>query len=295
MQTAERVRDLIAQYTAEGLTAPEIITRIAPECVGWPYVFGAWGEACTPSNRKRRVRDDHPTIKSACPALNGKSCADCKWGIGVLMYDCRGFTAWLLRQVGLDLIGGGATGQWNDSRNWVQKGEISTMPDCVCCLFRKKDNKMEHTGMHIGNGRVIHCSRNVEESGMSGWTHYAIPVGLYDEIPGGSVRRTLKRGSQGADVHELQTMLTARGFDCGKVDGVFGKATESAVKAFQKANGLTVDGIVGRATWAILDAPMMHYTITISGANQAQLNQIKAICPQAVATEEGVEDAGMGV
>ena len=288
MQTAERVRDLIEQYKAEGLSSPEIIQRIAPECVGWPYVFGAWGEDCTPSNRKKRVRDDHPTIKSACPALNGKSCSDCKWGIGVRMFDCRGFTAWLLRQVGLDLIGGGATGQFNDSRNWAQKGEISQMPDCVCCVFRKKDNKMEHTGMHIGGGRVIHCSRNVEDSGMSGWTHYAIPVGLYDEIPGGSVRRTLKRGSQGEDVRELQEILNARGFDCGKVDGVFGKATESAVKAFQKSNGLTVDGIVGRATWAVLEAPMTLYTITISGATQAQFAQIQAICPQAVAIEEGV-------
>lgn len=290
MRTANEVQKLVEEYTAEGLSSPEIIARIAPECVGWPYVFGAWGEMCTPSNRKKRVRDDHPTIKSSCPALNGGSCAECKWGIGVRMYDCRGFTAWLLRQVGLDLIGGGATGQYNDTRNWLRRGEISDMPNVVCCVFRKVDNKMQHTGMHIGDGRVIHCSRNVEDSGMSGWTHYGIPAGLYteDQIPKETVKRTLKRGSQGDDVAELQTELNDRGFDCGKVDGIFGKGTESAVKAFQRASGLTADGIVGRKTWAALEAEIKLFTVTCTGVTQVQVDKIMQICPQAVAVEEGV-------
>ena len=290
MRTAEEVDKLIADYKAEGLSSPEIIARIAPECVGWPYVFGAWGEMCTPSNRKKRVRDDHPTIKSSCPALNGGSCAECKWGIGVRMYDCRGFTRWLVQQVGLDIIGGGATGQYNDAGNWMRRGDVSEMPDVVCCVFRKNGSKMEHTGMHIGGGRVIHCSRNVQDSGMSGWTHYAIPKGLYreDEIPKSTVRRTLRRGSQGDDVAELQTMLNARGYSCGKVDGIFGKGTESAVKAFQKANGLTVDGVVGRATWAALDEPVTLYDVTIIGATQNQVSQILTICPLASVEEEVV-------
>lgn len=289
MRTADEVAKLVEEYTAEGLSSPEIIARIAPETVGWPYVFGAWGEMCTPSNRKKRVRDDHPTIKSSCPALNGGSCSECKWGIGVRMYDCRGFTRWLVQQVGLDIIGGGATGQYNDANNWMRRGEIAEMPDVVCCVFRKKDNKMEHTGMHIGGGRVIHCSKNVQDSGMSGWTHYAIPKGLYreDEIPKSTVRRTLRRGSQGDDVAELQEMLNARGYDCGKVDGIFGKGTEAAVKAFQKANGLDADGVVGRKTWAALETEQVLYTVTCTGVTEAQVSKIMAICPSAVAVEEG--------
>jgi len=289
MRTADEVAKLVEEYTAEGLSSPEIIARIAPECVGWPYVFGAWGEMCTPSNRKKRVRDDHPTIKSSCPALNGGSCAECKWGIGVRMYDCRGFTAWLLRQVGLDLIGGGATGQWNDSRNWMRKGDVAEMPDVVCCLFKQKNGRMEHTGMHIGGGRVIHCSRNVQDSGMSGWTHYAIPKGLYreDAIPASTVKRTLRRGSQGDDVRELQETLNARGYDCGTADGVFGKKTEAAVKAFQAANGLTADGVVGRKTWAALETEQILYTVTCTGVTEAQVSKIMAICPNAVAVKEG--------
>jgi peptidoglycan hydrolase-like protein with peptidoglycan-binding domain len=50
-------------------------------------------------------------------------------------------------------------------------------------------------------------------------------------------------------VADLQTILNARyGADL-EVDGNFGKATEAAVKAFQKAHGLTADGIVGAKTW----------------------------------------------
>jgi hypothetical protein len=204
------------------------------------------------------------------------------------MYDCRGFTAWLLKQVGLDLIGGGATGQYNDARNWMRRGDIAEMPDVVCCLFKKRDGKMEHTGMHIGGGRVIHCSHNVESGGMSGWTHYAIPKGLYrvEDIPKTTVRRTLRRGSQGDDVAELQTMLNARGYDCGKVDGIFGKGTEAAVKAFQRDNGLDADGVVGRKTWAALEAEQILYTVTCTGVTEAQVSKIKAICPGAVVTAE---------
>lgn len=67
-------------------------------------------------------------------------------------------------------------------------------------------------------------------------------------------RRILKRGSGGVTVRTLQNLLRARGFDPGPSDGVFGPATEGAVRCFQTAAGLTVDGIVGPATWAALGA-----------------------------------------
>ena len=58
----------------------------------------------------------------------------------------------------------------------------------------------------------------------------------------------------GDDVKELQTLLDKHGFPCGEIDGIFGPATDKAVKSFQKANGLTVDGKVGEKTWAALRA-----------------------------------------
>ena len=59
-------------------------------------------------------------------------------------------------------------------------------------------------------------------------------------------------GDSGDAVTTLQTELNAQGYDCGEVDGIFGQNTLNAVIAFQTANGLTADGIVGELTWGAL-------------------------------------------
>jgi peptidoglycan hydrolase-like protein with peptidoglycan-binding domain len=67
-------------------------------------------------------------------------------------------------------------------------------------------------------------------------------------------RAQIKQGASGALVKDLQTRLIQAGYSVGAsgVDGSFGPATNSAVRAFQKAKGLTVDGIVGPNTWTAL-------------------------------------------
>lgn len=306
MNSLEQVESLKERLVAELAPVTVIIIQLAMACIGWPYVYGAWGEPCTPANRKRRARDDHPTIRSACQMLRDRnrqdSCDGCKWfpgGCRVGMFDCRGFVAWLLRQVGLDLYGDGATTQYNTARNWARRGPISEMPDCVCCVYRKKGNRMEHVGMHLGGGVVVDCSVNVRSVGMSGWTHYAIPVGLYseEEIPVTTVKPVLRKGSRGDNVRELQRLLNDLGYDCGVADGVFGAKTEAAVKAFQTDHGLKADGIVGRNTWAALDAAVgaveppeeiapQLYRVTIEGVTYEQYRRILDICPLAEAVRE---------
>lgn len=64
---------------------------------------------------------------------------------------------------------------------------------------------------------------------------------------------TLKKGAKGQAVKDLQEALTALGLAPGPIDGVFGKKTEDAVKAFQKLKGLDVDGIAGPITWLNID------------------------------------------
>lgn len=64
--------------------------------------------------------------------------------------------------------------------------------------------------------------------------------------------RTLKNGSRGDDVKELQKILTEKGFSCGVADGIFGKATKKAVIEYQNSKGLVADGIVGEKTWKAL-------------------------------------------
>ena len=242
------------------------------------------------------MRDKHPTIKTKCQVLSGKraDCSGCQWFPSdqrVRMYDCRGFTAWLVRQVGLDLAGQGATSQYKTASNWVQKGSIESMPDCVCCLFRKNGSSMEHTGMHLGGGVVIDCSVNVRSVGLSGWTHYGIPAGLYaeGEIPTTIIKPTLRKGTEGDLVKELQAKLNALGYDCGTVDGNYGKKTAAAVKAFQTAQGLTADGICGVKTWAALDdSPQKQqlYKVTCHGMTFKQYQQIREICPTATVDKE---------
>lgn len=67
-----------------------------------------------------------------------------------------------------------------------------------------------------------------------------------DELP------TLRKGSNGLYVTELQEMLKKRGYTL-KTDGIFGTKTEEAVEAFQTDNGLVVDGVVGSKTWGKLN------------------------------------------
>jgi peptidoglycan hydrolase-like protein with peptidoglycan-binding domain len=62
------------------------------------------------------------------------------------------------------------------------------------------------------------------------------------------LRRELRRGDQGTDVKALQARLADRGWSLTP-DGEFGPATLSVVRQYQAEKGLTVDGVVGPATW----------------------------------------------
>ncbi len=67
-----------------------------------------------------------------------------------------------------------------------------------------------------------------------------------------SITSTLRRGSRGSQVTTLQKRLNTLGYNAGTADGIFGRRTYNAVVAFQRANGLSVDGIVGKNTRAKL-------------------------------------------
>lgn len=62
----------------------------------------------------------------------------------------------------------------------------------------------------------------------------------------------LREGSRGAYVKFLQQLLESNLYPVGNIDGIFGTRTLSAVRQYQQANGLTVDGLVGNNTWASL-------------------------------------------
>jgi len=193
MNSAEYVDKLITALKDQGKVLSDVAWEAALACVGWAYVFGARGEYCTPETRRARYSSDHPTIKSACKNFNGagtKKCKGCKWYPNeklTRVYDCRGFTYWVLKKVfGWELKGAGATSQWNTAANWKAKGTIDTMPkDTLCCLFVKKGAKMEHTGFGL-NDATVECSAGVQYFAQrkAKWTHWGVPVCIDGEIPG---------------------------------------------------------------------------------------------------------------
>lgn len=74
---------------------------------------------------------------------------------------------------------------------------------------------------------------------------------------------------RGDDVAALQTRLTEMGFNCGRVDGIYGPLTELAVKDFQKSVGTTIDGKCGPATIIAL----IRLTKIVSGGIPSTLRQ----------------------
>jgi putative chitinase len=92
----------------------------------------------------------------------------------------------------------------------------------------------------------------------------------------------LKVGSEGADVKKLQEKLGVEAI------GKFGPKTEAAVKAWQKANGLKEDGIVGDATWSKLFgeskpvAEVIKEDVVIPSGGPLNLEKLKGHIPDAV-------------
>ena len=67
---------------------------------------------------------------------------------------------------------------------------------------------------------------------------------------------SLRTGDTGDGVKQVQTAVGKLGFDPGPVDGIYGPQTVRAVAAFQEANGLANDGIVGTDTAAKMNAAL---------------------------------------
>lgn len=79
----------------------------------------------------------------------------------------------------------------------------------------------------------------------------------------------LRQGAKGDEVKEVQRRLKLWGYYNGSVDGVFGAGTRSAVIAFQKKNGLTADGVVGKATYKALGMND-SYNMLVGGSSTTQ-------------------------
>ena len=163
---------------------------------------------------------------------------------------------------------------------WVENESITPTPGMLCLYdwgdtSGKSDNKgdPDHIGIveSVGGGKfiVIEGNADTNRDGKDGVERRPMDVNgkylrgfiapKYDaetEVkPTDEPKlRTLRKGDKGDDVKALQILLIGYGYSCGSygVDGSFGSATDKAVRAYQKDKGLSVDGIVGPKTWAML-------------------------------------------
>jgi hypothetical protein len=153
--------------------------------------------------------------------------------------------AWMVQQARMgkldiaEVIGPNDNGDATDYRWPDFKGLVRKDP-------KKRDGHRRH--IHVSFRRdLTHPSSQADLRPM--FAPYFGNVGPLPDDP------VLKLGSEGPDVVEAQERLNIHGADL-LVDGKFGALTEAAVKAFQEAEGLTVDGIIGQATWdALNDEP----------------------------------------
>lgn len=256
------------------------------------YIMGCFGAPMTQSNKARYTKNHEYNTKATRKKMINAASEDTfgfdcvclikglLWGwngsvdkvYGGASYGSNG-----VPDIGADQIIKKCSGVSTDFSN-IQVGELLWMQG--------------HVGIYIGDGLCVECtpawkncvqitavhnvSKNSSYNGRSWTKHGKLPHVTYDAsatpavpvapnvstTPAVSATQaktitglpTLKKGSEGASVKALQILLIGYGYSCGGygADGDFGNATDEALRAYQKANGLVVDGICGTKTWVKL-------------------------------------------
>lgn len=237
------------------------LTRLAVAQSGKPYVFGT---ETLPTDPNPRAFDCSELVQWCCDRLGVvPAMPDGAW---VQVAHCRAHS------------------------NLVSVNSAIATQGALLFLFAgdpfssKGRPRVSHVAISLGDGRTIEARGTAYGTGIftahnRGWTHAGLVPGLVyggqvpvggpnpgpkpPRIGGGQLAAVgalalaarsheLKRGATGIFVKILQSLLNSAGFTCGSVDGVFGPATEAAVKRFQHAARISVDGVVGPQTWSAL-------------------------------------------
>lgn len=260
----------------------------------WGYTFGSHGGVWTASDQKLKVNYMIKNFgedwkKNADAKKNNyylTAMYGAKW-IGHNVSDCSGMFVWVYKKYGL-AIQHSSSGIYKSYCK--EKGKLTadlkkTLLPGTAVFTGDTATNHPHVGLYVGNGKCIEAAgveAGVITSNITAnkWKWYGLlksvdyPASEAQEQPSAPVDDkiptdnlpTLRKGNTGEYVTLLQTKLLQKGYDLGKygVDGDFGSATLAAVKQFQKDHGLTVDGVVGKNTWAALnETTEVFYTVTI--------------------------------
>lgn len=260
--------------------------------VGMPYWYGCCGYNCTESLLKRKAKQYPSHYGSSRmpkyrDSINKKLvCMDCIGLIKTFFWTNGGQGVKEAIGTGREVPNKYASNGFPDkSANGMlsyckskkaKNGKISSLPEVPGVLLFSSG----HVGVYVGDGYAVEArgfNYGVVQTRVASrkWRSWAyIPSSLLDydtedknsssgQSSASSEKtereyklgeRLIKKGVQGADVAELQKALIQLGYDLGKygADGECGSKTVEAIKAFQKKNGLSVDGEYGAKSHAKL-------------------------------------------
>ena len=264
----------------------------------WGYIWGTSGEFWTAAKQKELEKT------TDADRAQGRKYGD-RW-ISHRVADCSGLFSWAFRQLGGYMYHGSDTMY---RKYCVNKGELKNgkrtdratlKPGTAVFVWNGKN--YSHVGLYVGDGTVIEAMGTIAgvtttKVTLGKWTHWGELSGV-DYNAGNEQltmnneklmeRKTLRKGSKGQAVKEMQEMLLRLGYDpgpCG-ADGDFGKATEAAVRQFQGDHRLTVDGICGPGTWEALEQALAGlkggpagktYAVRITGLSRNRAEEIAGI------------------
>ena len=279
---------------------------------GWGYIWGTAGVKWTAAKQKELEKT------TDADRAQGRQYGG-KW-IGKTVADCSGLFSWAFKQLGGYMYHGSDTMY---RKYCAEKGELkagkrtdraSLKPGTA--VFVWNGRKYSHVGLYVGDNTVIEAMGTINgvtatKVSASKWTHWGELAGIDYVNTGNSefiihhselyesetVKQTLRKGSKGDAVRELQTMLLKLGYDLGPcgIDGDFGKATEAAVRSFQSDHRLAADGICGAKTWAELEKSVNvisvkpaeeTYIVIISGLDLTQAKALQLNYPGSVIEKE---------
>lgn len=241
------------------------------------YWWGTYCNACTEkllSGKTRQYPDQYGESRQATYRKHiqqGKIASDCVGLIKGYYWEEGG----VIKYGRNSLPDKGASGMYKATKI---KGKIETMPEIPGLLVWTKTRG--HVAVYVGGGYVVEArgfsygvqrnkisARSFTDWGLCPYVEYTAEevkkataaAGMSGIVSGVTSAangvRSIRKGDSGDDVREMQTLLIKAGATLPRygVDGDCGAETVAAIKAFQTANGLVVDGIYGALTRAKLE------------------------------------------
>ncbi|MFI7545692.1 peptidoglycan-binding protein [Actinoplanes sp. NPDC049599] len=171
-------------------------------------------------------------------------------------FDCSELVEWAAARCGVTFVDG-AQNQRDACRRADKLISVERARKTRGALLFRIDEgpSNDHVAISLGNGRTIEARGrkygvNKFPADKRGWTHGGLVPGLHAD----KHHTLLELGCLGEEVRWVQRRLQMHGIDPGPADGAYGRRTAAAVRAFQKAHRLEVDGVVGPLTRKALSA-----------------------------------------